>query len=100
MIPRWYLSAAAIRHYLALAEITDDDGGPQWAAAERAVATICADAHLVRDDPAAQRQSWRSAGKVEVGGRKIRLDLVVSTAPRREGPLPQLIAITNKDARK
>lgn len=95
---RWYLSAAAVRSYLQLAGLEDDDGGPQWAQAERELAAHCDAAHLVREEPARQRQDWRT-GRVQVGGRPQRLDLIVSTARRPEGPLPQLISVRAKGAR-
>lgn len=83
--PRWYLSAKAIREYLAIVGRTDDDGGPEWGRAERELAAICDAAHPV-GETASGLQRWR-------GGRPLRLQLIVSTARMPEGELPQLVGV-------
>lgn len=97
--PRWYLSAAAVREYLAIAGYVDDDGGPAWGRAERELAEHGAVAHLVSEDHARQRQLWRT-GRVQVGQRRTRLELTVSTTPRPEGDFDQLIHVRDKERRQ
>lgn len=92
MTPRWYLSAKAIREYLAIVGRADDDGGPEWGRAERELARICAAAHLV-GETASGLQRWR-------GGRPLRLQLIVSTAHRPEGDLPQLVSVRSHVRRR
>jgi hypothetical protein len=94
---RWYLSAACVREYAAIARLPLDDGGPQWAAAERELAAHCDVARLAEDGPG-PRQLWRT-GNRDVGGRKIRLEMTVATSPRPEGPLPQLVRVRDKGHR-
>jgi len=84
---RWYISAAALREYAQAAGHPLDDGGPQWAAAERALAALCAQARLISEE--GTRQLWRVPGGD-------RWELSISTAPRPEGPLPQLLRVRRR----
>lgn len=83
--PRWYLSAKAIREYLGIVGRPDDDGGPEWARAERELAGLCDQAHPVGETRSGM-QRWRTPSP-------LRLQLIVSTEPRREGPQPQLVGV-------
>lgn len=85
---RWYLSAKAVREYLAILGRADDDGGPEWGRAERELAALCEAAHLVGTTRGGL-QRWRT-------GRPLRLTLVVSTSVRPEGPLPQLVGVSGR----
>jgi hypothetical protein len=87
---RWYLSATALREYAQAAGLPLDDGGPQWAAAERALAALCDSARLAQDE--GHRQIWRAPGPD-------RWELTVSTVPRPEGPLPQLVRVRRRGGR-
>jgi len=84
---RWYLSAAALRDYAHAAGLPLDDGGPLWAAAERALGALCAQARLISEE--GTRQLWRVPGGD-------RWELSISTAPRPEGPLPQLLRVRRR----
>jgi hypothetical protein len=81
---RWYISARAVREYAALVHrsaATDDD----FDARAQELEKLVAGAHYV----STQRnglERWRL-------GRPHRFQLLVSTAPRPEGPLPQLISV-------
>lgn len=92
---RWYLSAAAVRQYLTLAGLADDDGGPIWAQAEAELGAHCEAARLVADE--GHRHLYRT-GRVRIGARPKadRLELTVSTAARSEGSLYQLVAVRLK----
>jgi hypothetical protein len=90
MAYRWYLSAAAVREYAAAARLPIDDGGPRWLAAEQAVAAICDRARLAVEEP--HRQFYGT-------GRPERWELTVSTTPRPEGNLPQLVRVRMKGRR-
>lgn len=93
MKARWYLSAKAVREYLKLVGRVDDDGGPEWARAERELAKLCAGAHLLERPSRSGHQQWRT-------GRPLRLTLIVSTEKREEGPLDQLVGIVGGRTRR
>lgn len=86
----WYLSARAVREYgrLARLDTSTDDGFDR---AAMALQEYVAQAHHVRDQDNGL-QLWR-------GPRPLRLRLLVSTATRREGPLPQLVTVLPASAR-
>lgn len=92
---RWYLSAAAIREYLAIAGLPDDDGGPNWGRAER---ELGAHAEAARQSGSNNHSLIFRTGRVRVGDRtkSTRLELFVRHTPREEGGLPQLVAVRNK----
>lgn len=93
---RWYLTAAAVRQYMLLRGDRGSDESPDFYAAEADLAAACAAARLVADAGArgSPYQTWRV--KWTLRGRRTRLELTVSTRPRPEGPLPQLIAVRDK----
>ena len=86
----WYLSARAVREYgrLARLDTSTDDGFDR---AAMSLQEYVAQAHHVRDQDNGL-QLWR-------GPRPLRLRLLVSTARRREGPLPQLVTVLPASAR-
>ena len=92
----WYLSAAAVREYLSIAGIPDDDDGPNWRRAERELADHARNSREV--GPNGRTVLYRTNGKVPTGTRQrpTRLEFSVSFADRHEGELPQLIHVRDK----
>lgn len=89
----WYISARATREYLALTGRPDDDGGPEWQRAESEIQEIARRATVT------QRGHPGSGDLVAYRGPKpLRLGFVVSTTPRKEGPLPQLVSVNAGNA--
>lgn len=99
----WYMTVAAVREFMAIAGIEDDDdgagagGGPAWGRAERELGALCAQARLadVKTPPASGAEVYRT-GRVLVGGRKTKLEFYVQPAPRQEGDKPQLVRVRDK----
>lgn len=78
---RWYISAAAVRQYMALCGYPADDDGPGFDAAALELESLCEQAKLARDvGPGQQSQLWRV--KATVRGKRTRLELVVSLTER------------------
>lgn len=94
---RWYLSAAAVRQYLEIARLRNDDGegGENFRRAERELAAHSQAARLAADE--GHQQIWRT-GRVKVGDqpKAIRLELTINTTPRAEGPLLPLVRVRAK----
>lgn len=84
----WYISARAIKEYLALTgrEPTNE---AHFASGEDELAKITSSAHHVRNQDNGL-QLWRASNLPDPLGR---LRLLVSTARRREGDLPQLVSV-------
>lgn len=78
---RWYISATAVREYMALAPMNDFDR------AAVALEKLCETAHFVKAEPRAE--IWRT-------GRPDRWELTVSLIDRAEGGRPQLVRVTRK----
>lgn len=89
---RWYLSARAVREYAALARLGNPDDEAVFDRAESQLGAIAQKAHHLRDQ-ANGLQLWR-------GGRPLRLRLLVSTAERAEGDLPQLVSVLAASERR
>lgn len=91
----WYISARAVREYLALMRRPVVEDGPEW---ERAEAELLAMAAGVAE---LERLGVKSPKPVRGhtdlfahrGPRPLRLQLIVSTAVRAEGALPQLVSV-------
>lgn len=97
----WYISAAAVRHYLAIGESGSDDGGPLWKRAQQEIALHERGARLISTQPRrsgpGDMQRWVT-GKVQVMDRRFttRIEFTVLTTPRAEGDKPQLTQIRKK----
>lgn len=92
---RWYISAAAVKQWMAISGRQGSDDGPEFDAAAIELDALSAEARLAKDvGPTQRHQQWRVSATVR--GRRERLELIVSIAPRPEGPLPQLIAVRHK----
>jgi len=92
---RWYFSATAVRQYLDLAGLRDDDGGPNWLRAERELGAHTAAA---REAGHSDKYVVYRTGRVRVGDqpRSTRLEFYVSHTPREEGDKPQLVVVRDK----
>lgn len=94
---RWYISAAAVKQYMAIQGYEGSPDGPIFDAAAIELERLCDEARLAKDiDEKNRTQQWRV--KATVRGKRTRLELIVSLEHRQEGPLPQLIAVRNKGA--
>lgn len=97
MTMRWYITVAAVRQYMAICGYPPQTDGKHFNRARRELAELADVARLAKDvGPSQRSQQWRV--KATVRGRRTRLELIVATEPRPEGPLPQLIAVRNKGA--
>lgn len=96
---RWYLSAKAVREYAAIRRLRLDDGGPLWAAAERALSEVCDAAQRAHRADGSRYYHDDGCEVWHVGRAHGRLRLVVSTARRPEGDLPQLVAVLRRSGR-
>lgn len=94
---RWYISAAAVKQFMAIAGYIGSPDGPIFDRAAIELEDACSQARLAKDiGPGQASQLWRV--KWTVRGKRTRLEFVVSVEQRPEGPLPQLIAVRNKGA--
>ena len=93
----WYLSARAIREYLAIARIANDDGGPNWGRAERELGEHARAANPIGRSTDSGAEIHRT-GRRQCGDRskRVRLELYVQHTPRSEGDLPQLVRVVAK----
>lgn len=80
----WYISARAIKEYLTLTN-RDPNNEDHFAAGEDELAMVCSGAHHVRNQDNGL-QLWRARPPE-------RYRLLVSTARRNEGDLPQLVSV-------
>lgn len=91
----WYISARAVREYLALTGQPPVTDGPAWDRAERelmAMAEVVA--RQEQDGVKAPRPVLGHPDLVQYrGGRPLRPNLIVSRAARPEGELPQLVSV-------
>lgn len=93
----WYISAAAVKQYMAIQGYHGSDDGPVFDRAAAELDALCAESRLAKDvGPGQDSQQWRV--KATVRGKRTRLELIVSLSHRPEGELPQLIAVRNKGA--
>lgn len=91
---RWYISAAAVRDYLRICGIPDTRYRFDLAAEQ--LDRLCEVAQFVDElRPSPGRLIYRV--RTEILGLPTRLELTVSTTPRPEGPLPQLVRVRDKD---
>lgn len=85
----WYVSARAVREYLALTGRPPVDDGPVWDEAEDELIDIAE-----RTVAADRRPRVLRSGLVQYRGpRPLRLRLIVAPKPRAEGSLPQLVQV-------
>jgi hypothetical protein len=91
---RWYLSAAAIRQFMTLVQYPPEDEGPHWERARSELGHACGQASKESTHPETGIQLWNS-GPLLLGphAKPSNLQLFVSPESRKEGPLPQLVAV-------
>lgn len=91
----WYISATAVKQYMAICGYEGSPDGPIFDRAAIELERLCDESRLAVDiGPGQVSQLWRV--KATVRSKRTRLELVVSVEHRKEGPLPQLIAVRNK----
>lgn len=93
---RWYLTVASVLEYQRIAGYPEDRDGPGFDRAERELAQICDAATLKKAAGEANREAAIYQAKATVRGRRARLELYVTEAPRPEGDLPQLVRVRYK----
>lgn len=92
MIEGWYLSAAAVKQFMAICRLPAQEEGPSFDRAAVALERACD-----RARKKSQRGLWeRWETKVKIAGKIARLELIVSLARRPEGPEPQLVEVRYK----
>lgn len=94
---RWYISAAAVRQWLAICRVTAGDDSPEWFAAERELGALSLRARL--SEPASRRERGASLiyrGYSLVRDEVARVECTVVVTPRPEGKLPQLVRVRRK----
>lgn len=89
---RWHFSGPAIRDYLRIARLPNDNQGPMWKRAERELGHHAERATFRRLDPDFRGGEVWQTGSVRVGGLREprRLLLYLTTRTINRGPLPTL----------
>lgn len=85
---KYFITPTAIRQYCSIAGLADS-------APHAELSALLEAAHEVSPPPMEQYTVMRT-GRVMVGRRKTRLDIIVSHTPRMEGELPQVITVRDK----
>lgn len=94
---KWYLSIAAVRQYMEIAGLSGplEDDNPGFLLAQEVLGELSLTAKLVdTKEPRSGGSYYR--GKIDLHGRRRRVEMVVMPPIRSEGPLPQLVRITLK----
>lgn len=95
----WYITVAATKQLMQVAGLRGplEDDNPAFVAAERMLGQYSLTAREVAGAKSLPGcKTYRTNGKVEIGGRKTRLEFTVSFAERSEGDLPQLVFVRDK----
>jgi len=94
---KWYLTIAAVRQYMDLADLLGplEDTNPDFVAAQNALGELSLTAKPART---AETKSGAVIyrGKVTIDGKRRRIECTVMPIPRVEGKLPQLLRVTPK----
>ena len=94
---KWYLSIKAVEQYMQVMGLTGEleDDNPDFIRAQEALGELSVTARLV---PGANtiKDAELYRANVVIRGRKERLELTVTNAPREEGNLPQLVRVRKK----
>ena len=99
---RWYISAKAVREYMAIAGMHPADDGPDFDRAEEALGKTSLEARLCKSTESGTEIWLARVPLPRAGGRggTTRLDLYVRPSPRGEGSKPQLVRVRAKDKRR
>lgn len=100
MIESWYISGTAVRQFMGLCYLPDQEEGPIFDRCAVELERLCEDAHK-HDEKiigGVSRERWRVNASLGNRG-KVRLELIVDPRPREEGDAPQLIAVLDRDER-
>jgi hypothetical protein len=90
----WYISAQAVRDYIAIRRMRDPDGERTFEVAERELMEI------------AGRSAHKAPKRMDSGALQYRgpkphkLNLIVREEPRPEGPKPQLVRVIQPGGRR
>lgn len=96
---RWYISIAAIRQYMTLADLGGEleEDNPDFVRAQNDLGEYSLTARPVEGKNTASGAVIYRTGKLTLpNGRKTRLEFTVMPIPRTEGRLPQLLRVTAK----
>lgn len=94
---RWYITATAVKEYMALAGMPEADDGDDFCAAQEALGELSLTARLALDASERERNgSQIYRGKVTIRGKRRRIECTVMPPVRAEGPLPQLVRVRLK----
>lgn len=98
---RWYISATAVKRYMAIMGYEGSPDGPIFDRAAIELEDLCEQAHRVEGaNTESGAQKWRvKTSKPAAHGKATRLELTVAPDPRPEGKLPQLIDVRDKGRR-
>jgi len=90
-VERWYITAAAVREWQSICAHHRGER-PDFDSAAIELESVAAGAKLAKTE--GRRFIYRA--KATIGGRRQRIELTVTTTPRPEGPLPQLVRVRRK----
>lgn len=97
---RWYLTIAAVRQFMELADLRGEleDDNPDFVSAQEALGTFSLTARPVAGKVTASGATiYRTDGKVTLpNGRRCRIEFTVMASQREEGSLPQLLRVVTK----
>lgn len=95
---KWYITIAAVRQWMTLTgragELEDDN--PDFVRAQNELGAYSLTARAVEGKNTESGAMLYRTGKINIGGRKRRLEFTVMPIPRKEGALPQLLRVTAK----
>lgn len=89
---RWYITVAAVHEFQRICGLPRATEGPDFDDPAKQLTAACDAARIKKTEP--HREIYEA--KVTVHGKRVRLELYVSTTPRPEGPLPQLVRVRRK----
>jgi len=93
----WYLSVEAVRQYMSLAGLRGEleDENPDYRAAMDDLGELSLTAKLARTPPS-KSGALTYRGKVNIQGKRRRIECTVMPHRREEGDLPQLLRVRLK----
>lgn len=93
---RWYITVEAVCQYMDIQGYRGDSDSLEFFRAESELAGLCEQAEFKKDwaHDGKPRQLWQV--RADVRGKRQRIELTVSTEPRPEGDLPQLVRVRLK----
>lgn len=89
---QWYISVSAVKDFQRIVGLPQESDGPLFDRAAVELEEVAATAKLKSER--GQWQTWQA--KMTIRGKVARIELIVSTQKRDEGPLPQLVEVRYK----